>query len=373
MNPIYELLRSIFKGDNPFSKGRKMLFKHIVAYNIEGISSSSLQDDLLIYESPTSNLRATLTTNPDPFLYIIDRGLSLATLLLRGIFGSQKSSDLHERIENEIDEIRGRRNKKIKSSAILIVETSGEIDTTIEGPRQETEDFILCFDAIDKDYIKAQDQDSISVILTSLILSLGRIEKVQKIRDGVFLVDNEGKVIHSLSASAASAGVIISGLITAELQADVHDLIPLLLNRIELNRVIGLFMQSLDRSVSNLKSFISGWSALEIFINKVFRDHSTRFLEDLYDTSPSLSVHNFLDRISNVMKDKYSLVDKFNIVSHSLGGENIEEDIELFKSIKKTRDLLFHGQDIDESNLPVEKVQLLFLRYLGAELRSQVS
>ena len=64
-------------------------------------------------------------------------------------------------------------------------------------------------------------------------------------------------------------------------------------------------------------------------------------------------------RIKDVMKDKYRLTDKFVLIASFLSNE-IEEDIESFKSMKKLRDDIFHGKEFNEETLPVEDAAGIF-------------
>ena len=77
----------------------------------------------------------------------------------------------------------------------------------------------------------------------------------------------------------------------------------------------------------------------------------------------SLGVNNFLERIKDVMKDKYRLTDKFSLVASFLSNE-ITDDINLFKRLKNIRDNISHGKEFDEETLPVEDARKLVSKYL---------
>ena len=48
----------------------------------------------------------------------------------------------------------------------------------------------------------------------------------------------------------------------------------------------------------------------------------------------------------------------------------IEEDIELFKSLKNIRDIISHGKEFDEESLPVEDARKLAAKYLKSHMLS---
>lgn len=76
----------------------------------------------------------------------------------------------------------------------------------------------------------------------------------------------------------------------------------------------------------------------------------------------------YLERVSNVMKDKYRLFDKFVVVSAYFADDNVDELIEKFQNIKKKRDEIFHGDEVNEDSLPLYEVIELFKNYFKNHL-----
>lgn len=83
--------------------------------------------------------------------------------------------------------------------------------------------------------------------------------------------------------------------------------------------------------------------------------------------SPGLT--KYLTRIKEVMKGKYSLTDKFAVISVFLNPTTDSKDIAQFTLIKKVRDNLFHGDDIPDSSLPNNKLHALFEKYFRNHIR----
>jgi hypothetical protein len=83
-----------------------------------------------------------------------------------------------------------------------------------------------------------------------------------------------------------------------------------------------------------------------------------------FETLTPDAQHQYVERVRRVMRDKYRLFDKFALISSLLCPENADEDVRRFKLVKKYRDILSHGQDLNEGNLPVVAVQELGRRYL---------
>ena len=133
-----------------------------------------------------------------------------------------------------------------------------------------------------------------------------------------------------------------------------------------------MFTQSLEFTQDELRSFISAWTALEIFTNKVFSSYEEKFIGNIADDHGTHGVNQFLTRIKDVMKDKYRLSDKFALIASFLSDE-IEKDMELFKSMKNLRDDISHGKEFNEEALPVENARKLVAKYLKSHMLSSVS
>jgi hypothetical protein len=134
-----------------------------------------------------------------------------------------------------------------------------------------------------------------------------------------------------------------------------------------------LLIQAISRDTDKLRRFISGWSALEILVNKVFSEYEKLFIQNLIGTAPTGHTQRYFDRIRYVMQDKYRITDKFVIVVACLGeNESTESDIDDFESIKEKRDSLLHGNLIDESSLPINETIRLLKKYLSRHIDTKV-
>jgi ribosomal 50S subunit-associated protein YjgA (DUF615 family) len=122
----------------------------------------------------------------------------------------------------------------------------------------------------------------------------------------------------------------------------------------------------------DFRSFLFGWTALEIFINKVFSQYEKVLIDAVASEVTVHGASRYFERITQVMKDKYRLVDKFGVVSGVLAGETSDGAVVHFKRIKKVRDDLLHGQDAAVTSLINTELRELVSRYLRAHL-SQTS
>jgi hypothetical protein len=123
----------------------------------------------------------------------------------------------------------------------------------------------------------------------------------------------------------------------------------------------------MDLDSDRLLSFLSAWAALEIFISKTFKQYERQ----MYGSpGPSLiQAHpNVVKRMREVMSDKFRLTDKFAIIAGVLGGDDLDADLKTFADLKRVRDKLFHGKDVQTKRLPSETTRNLASKYLRSHL-----
>ncbi|MFH1374960.1 MAG: hypothetical protein ABII79_14345 [bacterium] len=331
-----------------------MKFKYTLAFAIHGLTSNSLGEFVNPIVTDRPDVSVVLVKDADVLLSIIDRGRAFASLMLRSFFGDPTEGDRTELLREEVVKIRSRRKKRAKGAATLVIDITGETEVDLSGVQREMDDFVVIFDAVDKESLRSQHARLVSSIVASLALSIPRIEPIEKLRDGIYLLDSNGKVYLSLTLSTGTPSVRVSSPLTPEMLAAARFYREGLLKRQNIATVVRFFNQSIDKSSDTLRSFLFAWTGLEILINKTFSLHA---------------LDSYHDCVSDVTSDKFSLLDKFNIVSHFLGQSSSQADSKQFQEIKKTRDRFLHGDDIPESDLPVHGTQNLLQRYLIKYLR----
>lgn len=345
-----------------------MRYTHILGYSIEAIPASSLEQDVVLLNLDSINTRVILTSNPESHFYIIDRGLALILMMMTGGFNQHDSHKFASRLEEKIEQVQRSWKEDASNHAVLVVEVSGEVEADVQEPLKDFGEYVLCFNAVDKDLFRIMDEDIITGIVASLSLAIGMTQKIENLRDASFLIDENGKIIYTTSPSVNPIEVTLSRPMRDEIVHLAESYASTLVFQTELATVARLLIQSLDRRADNLKAFISGWTALEIFTNKVFKEYEGRFIDELQPSSTPSGPKELLDRISKVMKDKYTLTDKFNLISYFLGRHSSSQDLGTFKEIKRIRDGLLHGGIGDVNQLPVSKLHKLLLKYLSEHL-----
>lgn len=71
-----------------------------------------------------------------------------------------------------------------------------------------------------------------------------------------------------------------------------------------------------------------------------------------------------MERIREVMQDKYMLADRFAAISFQLTPSSADEDLRIVLQVKKIRGELAHGESVDEAQLPVKSIHNLTSKYL---------
>jgi hypothetical protein len=139
-----------------------------------------------------------------------------------------------------------------------------------------------------------------------------------------------------------------------------------------LERVMRLHAYSLTIDSDNYRAFLASWSAVEILVGKLFAEYHARLVADLRNAHQSPGLQVYLNRISTVMDGKYNLADKFAVLTVYLDDTNSENEVAKFIALKKIRDQLSHGEDIDDAKLPTKDVQSLFDKYIRHHIRCAV-
>lgn len=321
--------------------------------------------------APAENCRFILTSDPDELLAPVDRGAAAARLLLKGITGSGSvtANSYTTALQKEIQELRAERKAKAGSGPFLVLQASGEIPALTEGPRHETEEFILTFDAVNNDEIRQRHKQQADAMRSAVTLESESTLRFHALGDGSYLVDPAGKMIYSLTFKF-SAELNVSRALTEAGAQRISARYVALQQHSDLNSVERLLSQMSDRSLDRLKAFLAGWAALEILVSKSFKAYEQEFLSPFSAAGQSTVRDRFLKRITDVMKDKYRLADKFLAVSAVFfpraNDSEADGDYQSFYRLKEIRDSIYHGDQFSEAHLPIDELATLLRKYILA-------
>lgn len=354
--------------------GAKMLMRYtyVAAWSvIGGISLPNDSSEIELFRS--DQCRFVLTREPDSLLAVVDRGRAVGSLMLRGLVGQRGTTDFSTALESKTDEIKSKRRKKAGTQAILILEASGTVEATLQEPSREHEDFIVMFDAIDKEAVRRSHRPDIEAMKTALAFESEVPSRFATLAEGVYLHHSTGKIIYSVTFSISSEGSFSTGL-TSDVTNRISQRYDLLQRVHDMDSVQRLFAQMADFETDRLKAFISGWVALEIFVAKSFKIYEEVFLSPLTNAGQPTLRERFLGRVKDVMKDKYRLTDKFLAIAAVLfpgaADATVQDDFKKFSSLKELRNAIFHGEEFSERDLPVHELAALLRKYMLAYVQT---
>lgn len=346
-----------------------MRYTFLSAHAVQGIAHPIGEADVPLFQDPAKGIRVFLTADAVMHLYLLNRHLALLSMMLRAMIGSPLAADFPEALVAETAKVARQRSDSIGTDPVVIVQISGEVEAAIPDNAREIQDFIVCFDAFDKRALKTRLASQVSAVLTALRIGTGDPLEFRQISDGSYLTTDDGRVVHSASAETGALGVYVSRRLTEEQKQRIEADIPLALGAGSLERVLRLYAQSLGKALDNYRAFLAAWSALEILVAKLFPKYHHLLASDLRTLRPSPGLHAYLDRVAAVMADKYSLADKFAVLSVYLEDLGAQDEVAKFRELKGFRDRLSHGEEVDETALPTRDVQRLFDKYLRNHLR----
>jgi hypothetical protein len=312
-------------------------------------------------------MKATLTGDADRHCRVLDRKLALGQMMLTGQVNAE---NLGERLDETIQAIRETRNQDLtlKSGGALIVEMWEEVEAAFEEANRDFGTFAVYFDAINMDEAVASFRDRAAAFVSALTISSDGQYAIERVTDGVYLVSGDEKVVYSFTAKFGEATVYTSGspgLRVLELKPEYA---TALVDNKYMRSVSMLLAQSMGISTDPFRTFLFAWTALEILINKAFSVYEQDLIDELTSKSTVPGTSRYLRRITEVMGDKYRLVDRFGVVASFLAGESSDEHIERFKKIKKVRDDIVHRGDVQEELLPNTELRALVTEYLRRHL-----
>lgn len=308
-----------------------------------------------------------LTNNPDELTKEADRSLVVADIILGAVFCRLPLDTSTEAIAAKLQELRDSRNRDSGGSPYLVVTLSGEVPDLIPTHQQETDDYVVCFDGPSRAEVRDAAEPLATAVIAAVKLAVEPLVGVKKLSDRVVFFRDDGKPIYAYSFSGSASG-LVSYPFPGDSIAAIARWYSKLVGDTSMARVIRLLASSYESEGDKLRSFLGAWTALEIFVNKVFGLYETKLFHELRSDDRPAVHGQYLDRIRAVMKDKYRIFDKFAVLACQLSPEDADADVVRFKAAKDLRDDMAHGQDVIETALPVESVQTLLRKYLRLHL-----
>lgn len=316
----------------------------IVAFACKGLVLPEQAPDVILLNMPfvaTSTIvtSAVLTRKTEDRLFLIDRASALKTLALSSIFHSPDSREFDERLAEKIDQIRRDRAQITGSVPTLIVTVEQETTLKSSARGAHHKEFSVYFDSFEKSELSDKAQPLINRFLASLMLSTDSDPIFKELARGVYLVGADPKIIYPFRLEG-TASLIAARQIPPEVPSLLSRYFKALADE-DLARIYELISSAVEQNTEPLRAYIAAWTALEMFINKTFSFYEGEWFKEAIKNRGTIE-RRHLERIREVMKGKYSLEDRFGVVSMMLDEPEADKSYDLFKAIKKERDELIH-------------------------------
>jgi hypothetical protein len=299
--------------------------------------------------------------------------VAIACWAFKGILEISDASDFTSFIDSMIEEIRAERNKKNENHAVLVTEIRGEIDVVMDEPCRQLADVKLTFDAIDKQKLRQIHRPDIEAIKVAVGLEGTFSSKFSILSDGIYLTNLKEEIIYSISFSTGLPNLVTSSWLSSESAERIARRFELLRKAKDLENINRLISQLTENGIDNFKAFLAGWAAFEILVQKMFKIFEDEFLSPIISAGQATLRERFLKRLKLVMNEKYRLADKFLVVAAVLypdaSEQEAQDDLNLFLNLKNKRDIIYHGSELSEQELPLYSLEKLLQKYLFAFIK----
>jgi hypothetical protein len=342
-------------------------YRHTLVYKLDGVQLRVGYGEVEVVADTAAGFHAIVSTAPDDYCFEGDRWIAMANLRLNAIFSQPGLGITQERLEDELEKIRESRTSRFGTGPYLVLMRDDEVEGFSPEYEIETEDFVVCRGGPPRDILRQASSPHVLTALAALAVATGDVSRIKEVSDTVVFFRSDGKPIYCYTLSAtANAGVIRA--VSEDALGSVEYWYRTIAHDRELERAVRLLVSSLQTEGDALRSFLHAWTALEILINKSFGSYEEQFFLELGEDHHPIARRQYLERMREVMRDKYRLTDKFRLIAALLSPTSADEDVKQVELAKKERDKLTHGQDVHEASLPVLIVQELVRKYIRLHL-----
>lgn len=343
-----------------------MRYEFLAIYSIRGIEHGANALDRELILDQLAGFKTILTSNPRPYANSIDRGFATQYVQLQDGLHGRSDMPRAQRIDDLTEELWVARAKKIRGSPCLVFIAEGELDEFSPRVELELEECVLWLDSVDKSKMMDLHGASINAAICAISSIDGLVVGVQDITSGTVFFRDDGKPVHSFNVSLGPTQMFSPRPLSEEECGDFVETYSALLADESLNRVQRLLRNGFEIERDRLRAFLASWNAIEILVNKLFKEHyESALFEKISSSMDTPAYRQVVERIRGVMgKGKFTLADKFMVIVAELSKTKSDDDVQLFKSAKKKRDELLHGEAIDEEELPISDVRKLAAKYL---------
>jgi len=259
-------------------------------------------------------------------------------------------------------------DKKGRPPYLLVCFEESEEHILKGGYRQNNEDHILTYDAFQdgKQEIKKWESEELPSIITSLTVHFSTADfqvKLVSLDRSVYGKTKDGKTLFDLKMTGSMSAFVSRQKSTTEIDSSLNkskDLYSFLDQKT--SRHIFMALEEPDR----LKQFLYYFLFIERFTHSQFKkiDYDN-CAKDMFNIPARINIVG-MEFFKERQLDAKNLAQRFQWCTLLLWGEINDSDVTSFKKLKRTRDLISHGENVKESTLPTEEIRTLALKLLGS-------
>jgi hypothetical protein len=332
----------------------KIRYQYIVAFKLLGLQKpvDALEGYLL---NMTSDISVRLTGNIDSLPSVVDEYYAIGGCILRWLFTKDEMSP-EEYVRKQVNECRLKRGSDCAGSAFIIFQAMGNVECG-DVELLDIAGYPVTHNDMRKDSIRALYEQYIRALITSFAIEFNSFKGVEKISDTVIFYAADDRLFFGYALKAYAPCVVTSPILKDRL-SQVSQNTMIMLSDKSMGTVTRLLARSMVERDDRLLSFLSVWSAIEVFINKKFRFYETKIGDGhLLD---KVLMYLYRPGASEIGALRY----RFLVIAIFLDEPNYEEDCAVFSRVKKERDKLLHGEDVLLEGLLIEQSQILLSKYL---------
>ena len=266
--------------------------------------------------------------------------------------------------ENEDEWVK---EKKARPPYLLVCFEESEAHILRGGYRQDQGEYTLTYDAFNggKQEINKWELEKLPSIITSLTVHFSSFDfqvKLVSLDRSVYGKTEDGRTIFDMKVTGKMEGFVSRPKLLTEINSSLDKSARLSSSLDQkTSRHIFMALEEPDR----LKQFLYYFLFIERFTHSQFKKID-------YDKTSS-SMFNIPARINEIgiqffkeiHLDTKSLAQRFQWCSLLMWNEINDGDVSTFKKLKKIRDLISHGENVEESTLPVEDIRSLAIKLLA--------
>lgn len=342
---------------------------HLEMHEVSGVSGLANEDDTELLSWENGNIRVFLTMDRDLYYLHIRRLAALGTVTAESMAGTggNRLAPYQQRFRDTFARTHIKHDG-ISRGAFMITKVEDEIDIADLEHLQDFGDFGVRIQIFDNSPLREAALRATRAAHACLTLALSEnvTDTLRSFGTVDYAIDPDTKrLLYSLNVNASMSMTSLTNM-THEMTSEAARFADAIRQNDGVANIVRLLSLSGRTDTDHLTAFLAAWSGLELFVQAVFKSHyEPHVFEGFQTTAPTGS---FVERVREVMKGKYNIRDKFDLVSSSLGGVDAEADIEIFKQIKKRRDDLAHAMSGDLGQLPTAETRRLLRKYLKLHL-----